>query len=293
LDLYINKSGSAYEVSSIEQIRPIRFLLRILQESSEGLSLENIDQRLAAEFIRTGDNQAIQTHTVWLLDLLENQGKVKQVEGGLFFYKDLDREFQLLKEKYDGIKTNIEGDISRYQATGIDIAKLGQLKDDLTGIADRVRDITFDPVEQQIPKYEDQNHALEKIQNQLVKVPELARKALQGHLTELQKLHAEVMKKATWSSDPENNPYKSLYDLENIRNKINRIEERIAEPIPQQRECRREIKYNQDELNGWNGLLEKPLTSKTYENADIDECIFGLFNAVRDEKPGTVTIHFS
>ena len=58
LDLYINKSGSAFEVSSIEQIRPIKFLLRILQEASEGLSLEKIDQRLAAEFIRTGDNRA-------------------------------------------------------------------------------------------------------------------------------------------------------------------------------------------------------------------------------------------
>ena len=50
----------------------------------------------------------IQTHTAWLLDLLENQGKVKQVEGGLFFYKDLDREFQLLEEKYEGIKPTLK-----------------------------------------------------------------------------------------------------------------------------------------------------------------------------------------
>ncbi|MDA7618219.1 ATP-binding protein [Verrucomicrobia bacterium] len=293
LDLYINKSGSAYEVSSIEKIRPIKFLLRILQESSEGLSLENIDKRLAAEFIRTGDNQAIQTHTAWLLDLLENQGKVKQVEGGLFFYKDLDREFQLLEEKYDDIKTNLESDISKYQTAGIDIAKLGQLKDDLTEIMDRIGIITLDPVEQQIPEYEIQNHALGNIQEQLGKVPDLARKELQGQLTELQDLHMEVMEQVTWSLDPENNPYVSLYKLEDIQNSINRIEERIADQIPQQRECRREIKSNKKMLNALNGLLGQSLSSNAYEGAGIDECIFRLLNAVRDEKSGIVTIHFS
>ena len=200
----------------------------------------------------------------------------------MFFYKDLDREFQLLEEKYEGIKTNLEGSISRYQTAGIDTAKLGQLEDELTNIADRVRDITFDSVEQKIPIYEDQNHALEKILNQLGEVPDLARKELKGQLTELQKLHEEVKGKANWALDPENNPYETLYRLGDIGGEINRIEERIAELIPQQRECRQEIKSNKDALNALNTLLEISLTSNTYEDEEsIQRCTFGLFNAVR------------
>ena len=85
---------------------------------------------------------------------------MKQVEGGLFS-RDLDREFQLLEEKYEGIKPTLKV-VFQISNRRNDTAKLGQLEDEPPNIADRVRDITFDSVEQKIPIYEDQNHALEK-----------------------------------------------------------------------------------------------------------------------------------
>ena len=110
----------------------------------------------------------------------------------------------------------------------------------------------------------------------------------------MQTLHEEVKGTANWALDPENNPSETLYRLGNIGGEINRIEERIAELIPQQRECRQEIKSNKDALNALNTLLEISLTSNTYEDEEsIQRCAFGLFNAVRDEKHGTVKIHFS
>ena len=102
LDLYINKSGSAFEVSSIEQIRPIKFLLRILQEASEGLSLEKIDQRLAAEFIRTGDNQAYKPTPLGYSICLRIKGKVKQVEEVCFSIRISTGNFNCLKKNTKG-----------------------------------------------------------------------------------------------------------------------------------------------------------------------------------------------
>ena len=292
LGLYIDKDGGTYRVPPIERIRPIKYILRELQTSSDGLKKGVLDKLLASKFIRTGDAQSIQSHTDWLLTLLEGQSKVK-LEGEVFHYKDLDRELQALKEKYENTKDLLDKEISKYEIAEIDIARLGQLSESTNEVAGRIDDAAYAPVEQKILEYKDANRRLEDIQKDLEKVPEDVRTALQGQLDELQNLAAEVNRKAAWPNQ-DANPYKSLYGLGGVKKNIATLEDRIAEQIPQQRSCRQNIVSIRKQLKALEALLAGELSTGSYEGKDaVDQCIFRIFNAVRDGKPGTVTVRFS
>ncbi len=292
LGLYIDKVGNAYKVPSIEQIPPVKYILRKLQTSPDGIKRDKIDKLLASKFIRTGDAQSIKAHTDWLLALLEGQSKVKS-EGEVYHYKDLYRELQVLKDEYEATKTFLEKKISKYKAAGIDIARLGQLSESKDQVVNRINYVGHTTVEQKILEYEDANRRFKDIQKGLEKVPEDARNALQGQLDELHNLAAKVNKKAAWPKQ-DANPFKSLYGLEDVEKKIAALVDRIAEQIPQQRSYREKIVSISNHLKALEALLSEELSSGSYEGKnDLDQCIFKIFNAIRDKKAGVITLHFS
>lgn len=292
LKLYIDKKGNSYQIHNVDLISPVKFILRELQQSDGGLEEAEIDTRLAARFIRTGNLQSIESHTHWLLSLLKSQSKVKS-EGEVFRYKDLDRELQLLKGRYKSITNDIEKDISNYELAGIDITKLGQLKENISVIADQINEGFFDFGEPMVLAYESWNKQLEDIQTELNKVPVLVREQLAGQLEELQNLYSKVSEKSIWPYQ-EDNPYKSEYGLNDIEKDIAELKTKIEENIPKQRECRKQITDNKKRLNALNALLGGTLSPGSYEGAeDVGQCIFNVINAVRDEASGDVTVHFS
>ena len=92
---------------------------------------------------------------------------MKKVEN-LFFYNDLDLELQRLEEEFNELVTNIESDITKYRAAGIDIEILGQLEEEFKTIKDRVDAIAFDRVGLKISEYETLIHELKEIKKKLL-----------------------------------------------------------------------------------------------------------------------------
>jgi hypothetical protein len=293
LGLYLNKTGNSFTSFALEQIAPLKFILGKLQGVERGLTESEIDSHISTRYIRTGANAAIQEYAKWVLRLLVDHNKVSEVNG-LFSYKDLDRELRQLGKDYAQSCQSVKSDISEYERAGIEVRELGEIRDEEIGINQRIEAIMINgEIEVKIEEYKDAINKLSDFAKLLSKIPEKARITLCSQFNETMKKFETIKQCTFWPLEDTDNPYETSYRLGDVKLHLDKLASQIEEEIPQQRRYRQEIMDINNKLEGLDSLLEGEISSGSYEEQELDECIFNIFNAIKDGKSGKITLHFS
>jgi len=293
LGLYLNRTGTCFTPIAIEKVGPIKFILGKLNKPEIVLTESEVESFITTKYIRTGASAAIQVYVKWVLSLLVEHNKVAKVDGR-FSYKDLDRELRQLKNDYDQKCQIVKGEISRYERAGIEVRELENIKNEEININQRIEDVMIDnTIEVKIVEHKHALDALNKFTKNLGDIPKKAHDDLHKQLGETNKKIEEINERTSWPFEDTVNPYKHTYGLGEIRELLEKLEDQIKQEIPMQKRCRQEIMFINKRLYALGSLLEGEITSDTYKlQHELDGCIFNIFNAIKDGKPGKVTLHF-
>lgn len=291
LELYLIKSGTTHTARKIDQIGPLRFILDRLQGHKEGFSKKEIEQQITAKYIRTGLPAAITDFVQWELRLLVEQSKAKE-ENGHYFFKDLDRELIQLKEDYSKLLQSANERLSEYKTAQIEVPALDDIRGQINTIDQRISvGMIEHRIEAEILELRDAIGKLKELNDSLRNIPDQVRSILKRQFGEIKKLFESIKQSTSWPYKDMENPYETLYRLGEIEKLLEKTALGIAEEIPQQKRCRQEIRAINKRLEGLEKLLKGQIISGSFERDEVVGCIFKLFNAIKDEKLGKVTLY--
>jgi len=293
LGLYLDRTGTSYTPIAIEQVGPLKFILGKLQRSETGLIESEIESLISTSYIRTGATAAILAYVKWVLHLLVDRNKVVKVDER-FSYKDLNSELRQLEEDYNEFRKSVKELISEYDRAEIEVYELDDIRDEEISNNQSIEAIMNDgTIEEKIDVHKDALNTLKELTDPLKNIPEEARSTLSNQFSEAQNKLENIKQCVSWPFEDTGNPYESIYGLNNIKENIEGLANRINQEIPMQKRCREEIKDINNQLDGLDSLLKGEITSGTYKQHKLDECIFNIFNAIKDGRPGMITLHFS
>jgi hypothetical protein len=288
---YLLKDGTRYRGRLVEQVPAFRVMLRVLQESEEGMTPERLQAEVHRRCILTGKTEPREHFVRWATAVLEVKGTVARRQG-LIYYRDVAAEVRTLRARYNSLHDQIQTMLESFLNVGIVASRMEHSKQRLADIDQRVANV---PVEGLLSR-DTLEHGiadLESVLAELGLVPGAVRPELLAEASSVEAILSDLQGKLEWpyGSTPDPlRPYMAPFPEE-----LQRIRRAIALDPPTESATRERIRSLRTQLAVLlEQLAEDGSREQTVEaeGEALGETKFRLYAAAAARRKGEATLHF-
>jgi len=289
---FIDKRGSKYSRRALEDIKPIKHLLKTLSENTEGISQADLENQVRHTWILTGIPEATKLFPTWCLTLIENQGLLKR-EGALVCFRDTEKEVSDFFQACKNQTKEIDETIQEYKR-GFAPERTQHVE---MALADLNQRLQVAP-ERELTERGNLLKACEadarSLMVSLVAIPELVRTDLEKELAHVAELLVALKEKAKWHYPDLDNP--SLHRSRAMEGQLTPVKAMIKVPVPFEIETRKNIERMRLEIEVHLEELSKPAPDNIEApgaDMSIDQAAFFIFSAIRANRNGQVKVEYA
>ena len=293
LSNFIENRGSRYSSKPLQDIAPIKRLLKGLSEKSTPTPQAELENQVRHNWILTGTPGSTQQFPGWCITVIENKGLLKR-EGELVSFRNAEKETSDLKLSCENLIKEIDQIIQDYTEHGFTNDRIQHEKSAMTDLNERIKAASVKELNEQANLLWGCEADALDLKTSLSSIPSLVRNDLQKEVEHITNQLDIMNRKAVWDYPDLDNP--SLSMAKELQGQLNAINAMIAIPVPFEKAIRdkikrllKEIAVNIEELD----RTLPPSINAPDNEIDIDQAAFFLFAALRAKRKGSVTVNYS
>jgi hypothetical protein len=289
---FIEKSGSKYSRRPLEDIKPIKHLLKTLSEKVEGIPLAELESQVRHTWILTGTPEATQLFPTWCLTLIENQGLLKR-ENAIVRFKDIEKDASDLLAACEKLAKEIDKTIQEYKIRFAPERTQHQ-EVELSDLNQRVRVASAKELTERGNLLKACEADARLLRTSLAGIPDLVRADLEKELAHIVEVLGTLKEMANWPYPDLDNP--SLRSSRALEGRLTPVKAKIEASMPFEIEVRKDIELMRIEIEVNIEELSKPVPEGVEApsgETSIDQSVFYIFSALRSKRNGHVTIEYA
>lgn len=290
---FIEKRGSRYSRKPLQDIIPIKRLLKALSEKSTATTQAELENLVRHNWILTGTPESTQRFPEWCITLIEKQGLLKR-DGELVSFRNAEKETSDLKLSCEKLVKEIDQILQDYTEHEFSPDRIKLQKLAVTELIQRIKDASVKELNEQANLLQGCKADAIDLKASLSSIPSLVQEDLQKEVAHIAKQLDIMNQKAAWDYPDLDNP--SLTMAKELQGQFNAINAMIAIPLPFEKAIRnkierllKEIEVNIEELD----RTLPPIIDAPDNEIDIDQAALFLFAALRAKRKGSVTVNYS
>ena len=289
---FIEKRGSKYSRKPLEDIKPIKHLLKMLSEKAESIPQAELESLLRRTWILTGTPQATPLFPAWCIAVIESQGLLKR-EGALVRFRDAEKEVSDLLQVCKKLAKEIDKTIQEYKR-GFAPERTQHQEAELADLNQRLRAAPAKELTERGNLLKACEADAGSLMVSLVAIPELVRADLENELAHVVELLGALKEKAKWHYPDLDNP--SLRSSRALEGRLTPVKAMIKVPVPFEIEARKNIERMRIEIEVHLEELSKPAPDSIEAPGDdmsLGQAAFFVYSAIRAIRNGQVKVEYA
>jgi len=290
---FIEKRGSRYSRKPLEEIMPIKRLLKTLSEKSGDTPQADLESHVRHNWILTGTPEATQRFPEWCIAVIEKQGLLKK-EGEFVSFRDAEKESSDLLLACDKLIKEIDKTILDFKEKGFTPDRTQHQQGELTDLKQRIKSASEKELTERGNLLRACEADAQNLKTSLCSTPDSVRGDLEKEVAHVTKQLDIMKQKAHWEYPDLDNP--SHFRAKELAGQLNAIEAMITIPVPFEKAVRDKIERMRKEIEVNIEELDRPLPASIdapNNEISLGQAAFYLISALRAKRKGTVTVNYA
>jgi hypothetical protein len=287
LGVFIEKKGSKYSSWKVDEIEPLKYLLKKIKDSG-GISLDKLNDEFRKAWIMTGPEESKDRFVDWSVHIFINKGNVNVIDDELHIF-EIEQEFSDLKIQMQDCLEKIEEKIKKFKRSGFLTSNFVDLERKSSDIKRKLNEDNL-IILNEYKKLQGWNVELKELDSDLSNIVQTERSRLNTDLEDCKNSY-QMLKDSIppWPLDDCNDGYQKIFF--ELDKDIKEMASTINQETPGVRSFGKSRDKLIDNLKSIDEMINSPV-EEIHESDDVNRSMLKIYSAIRQHRNGVAKITY-